>query len=69
MSIDVNAAIETLVVTKKMTYMDAIVFYTDDVDCEIEMVAKLLNRSIKDKIEAEAQNLNMMKKKCSQLPL
>ena len=69
MSIDVNAAIETLVVTKKMTYMDAIVFYTDDVDCEIEMVAKLLNRSIKDKLEAEAQNLNMMKKKCSQLPL
>ena len=40
-----------------------------DVDCEIEMVAKMLNRSIKDKLEAEAQDLNMMKKRCSRLPL
>jgi hypothetical protein len=69
MSIDVNSTIENLVIEKKMTYMEAIVFYTDDIDCEIEMVAKMLNRSIKDKIEAEAQNLNMMKKKCSRLPL
>jgi len=69
MSIDVNATIENLVIEKKLSYMDAIIFYTDDVDCEIEMVAKMLNRSIKDKLEAEAQVLNMMKKKCSQLPL
>ena len=69
MSIDVNATIENLVIKKKISYMEAIVFYTDDVDCEIEMVAKMLNRSIKDKIEAEAQDLNMMKKKCSKLPL
>ena len=69
MSIDVNATIENLVVKKKISYMEAIVFYTDDVDCEIEMDSKMLNRSIKDKIEAEAQDLNMMKKKCSKLPL
>jgi hypothetical protein len=69
MSIDVNVTIENLVIEKKLSYMDAIIFYTDDVDCEIEMVAKMLNRSIKDKLEAEAQVLNMMKKKCSQLPL
>ena len=43
--------------------------YTDDVDGEIEMVAKLLNRSIKDKLEAEANDLNMMKKPISKLPL
>ena len=43
--------------------------YTDDVDGEIEMVAKLLNRSIKDKLEAEAHDLNMMKKPISKLPL
>ena len=69
MSIDVNVTIENLVIEKKLSYMDAIILYTDDVDCEIEMVAKMLNRSIKDKLEAEAQVLNMMKKKCSQLPL
>ena len=33
------------------------------------MVAKLLNRSIKDKLEAEAYDLNMMKKQVSKLPL
>ena len=69
MSIDVNATIEKLVIMKKITYMEAIIDYTDNVDCEIEMVAKMLNRSIKDKIEAEAENLNMMKKKTSKLPL
>ena len=69
MSIDVNSAIENLVIQKKISYMDAIILYTDDVDCEIEMVAKMLNRSIKDKLEAEAQELNMMKKRCSKLPL
>jgi len=69
MSIDVNETIENLVNEKKVSYIEAIVLYTDNVDCEIEMVAKMLNRSIKDKIEAEAQDLNMMKKKCSKLPL
>ena len=69
MSIDVNTTIEELVRDKKISYMEAIIMYADNVDGEIEMVAKLLNRSIKDKLEAEAQNLNMMKKKCSQLPL
>ena len=39
------------------------------IDGEIEMVAKLLNRSIKDKLEAEANDLNMMKKQVSKLPL
>ena len=49
--------------------MEAIIMYADNVDYEIEMVAKFLNKSIKDKVEAEADELNMMKKKCSKLPL
>ena len=69
MSIDVNTTIEKIVIEKKISYMEAIIDYTEKVDCEIEMVAKMLNRSIKDKIEAEAENLNMMKKKTSKLPL
>ena len=69
MSIDVNTTIEEMVRDLQITYMEAIVKYTDDVDGEIEMVAKLLNRSIKDKLEAEAHDLNMMKKPISKLPL
>ena len=69
MSININETLDKMVRDKKMTYMEAILKYTDDVDCEIEMVAKLLNRSIKDKIEAEAYELNMMKDRSSKLPL
>jgi hypothetical protein len=69
MSIDVNTTIEEIVRDKKISYMEAIIMYADDVDGEIEMVAKLLNRSIKDKLEAEANDLNMMKKQVSKLPL
>ena len=69
MSIDVNTTIEEMVRDKKISYMEAIIMYADDVDYEIEMVAKFLNKSIKDKVEAEADELNMMKKKCSKLPL
>jgi hypothetical protein len=69
MSIDVNTTIEELVRDKKISYMEAIIMYADNVDGEIEMVAKLLNRSIKDKLEAEANDLNMMKKQVTKLPL
>ena len=69
MSIDVNTTIEKLVRDKKISYMEAIIMYADDIDGEIEMVAKLLNRSIKDKLEAEANDLNMMKKQVTKLPL
>ena len=48
--------------------MEAILEYTESVDGEIEKVAKMLNKSIKDKIEAEAEELNMFKKS-SKLPI
>ena len=69
MSIDVNTTIEEIVRDKRISYMEAIIMYADNVDGEIEMDAKLLNRSIKDKLEAEANDLNMMKKQVSKLPL
>jgi hypothetical protein len=69
MSININETLDRMVRDKKISYMEAILKYTDDVDCEIEMVAKMLNRSIKDKIEAEAYELNMMKDRSSKLPL
>ena len=69
MSIDINTTIEEMVRDLQISYIEAIVKYTDDIDGEIEMVAKLLNRSIKDNLEAEANDLNMMKKPISKLPL
>jgi len=61
MSIDISLTIEEIVKNKKITYMDAILEYTNRIDGEIEGVAKMLNKSIKDKVEAEAQSLNMVK--------
>jgi hypothetical protein len=69
MSVNINETLDRIVKEKGISYMEAILKYTDDVDCEIEMVAKMLNRSIKDKIEAEAYELNMMKDRSSKLPL
>ena len=69
MSININDTLDAMVRDKKISYMEAILKYTDDVDCEIEMVAKMINKSIKDKIEAEAYELNMMKERGSKLPL
>tara|TARA_B100000029_G_scaffold240247_1_gene237427 strand:+ start:48 stop:257 length:210 start_codon:yes stop_codon:yes gene_type:complete len=69
MSIDVNTTIEEIVKEKRISYMEAIIKYSDEVDGEIEMVAKLLNKSIKDKVEAEANDLHMMKKQVTKLPL
>ena len=68
MSIDINITLEELVARGKIGYMEAIVDYADSIDVEIESIAKLLNQSIKDKIELEAQNLNMLKKS-ARLPL
>jgi wyosine [tRNA(Phe)-imidazoG37] synthetase (radical SAM superfamily) len=69
MSVNINETLDKMVKEKQMTYMEAILKYTNDVDCEIEMVAKMLNKQIKDKIEAEAYELNMMKDRSSKLPL
>jgi len=68
MSIDISLDIEKIVSEKKITYMEAVLLYTEDIDGEIEMVSKLLNKSIKDKIEYEAQELNMLKR-TGKLPL
>tara|TARA_Y100001947_G_scaffold69062_1_gene58188 strand:+ start:1165 stop:1371 length:207 start_codon:yes stop_codon:yes gene_type:complete len=68
MPIDISLDIEKMVSEKKITYMEAVLLYTEDIDGEIEMVSKLINKSIKDKIEYEAQELNMLKR-TGKLPL
>ena len=68
MSIDISLDIEKMVSEKKITYMEAVLLYTEDIDGEIEMVSKLINKSIKDKIEYEARELNMLKR-TGKLPL
>ena len=68
MTIDLNLTIENIVQDKELSYMDAVLHYAQKSEIEPEAMAKMLNQSIKDKIEVEAQSLNMLKK-TSKLPL
>ena len=62
MTIDLNLTIENIVQEKELSYMDAVLYHAQILELEPEAMAKMLNQSIKDKIEVEAQSLNMLKK-------
>ena len=62
--------IEEVVIDKRIPYMDAIVWYCENNEMEVEVAAKLLNGIIKAKIEAEAIDLNFLSTpKGSKLPI
>jgi len=62
MTIDLNLTIEKIVKEKELSYMESVLHYAQKSEIEPEAMAKMLNQSIKDKIEVEAQDLNMLKK-------
>jgi hypothetical protein len=68
MTIDLNLNIEQIVKDKKLSYMEAVLHYAETSEIEPEAIAKMLNQSIKDKIEVEAQALHMLKQ-TGKLPL
>ena len=62
--------IETIVKEKKITYMDAVVWYCEQNDIDTGTVSNLISKSLKEKIKLEATNLKMLKfPKCGQLPV
>lgn len=60
--------VEESVRLKKHPYMDAVLEVCDENSIEPEQVSSLLNMSIKDKLEAEARDLNFLEK-VNKLPL
>jgi hypothetical protein len=54
--------IEQTVKEKRLSYMDAIVWWCEEHEMEIEVAAKLCNGVIKEKLRYEAQELNFMEK-------
>ena len=54
--------IESIVLNKKMNYIDAIVLYCEENGIEIESVNKLISKPLKDKIKFVATELNYLKK-------
>tara|TARA_B100001094_G_C17976423_1_gene693016 strand:+ start:554 stop:769 length:216 start_codon:yes stop_codon:yes gene_type:complete len=55
--------IESIVKEKKISYMDAVVDYCNINDIDLSTVNPMVNKSLKEKIKAEAINLKMIKEK------
>jgi hypothetical protein len=53
---------------KRISYMDAVCWWCEKHEMEIEVAAKLLNTVIKAKLEVEAQDLNYLAKS-ARLPI
>ena len=66
-----SLVIEKVVKDKRpITYMDAIIWYCEENNIEIESTSRLISKSLKEKIQVEAMNANMLKlEKAGKLPL
>lgn len=67
---DISKTIENYVKNKKITYMEAIVLYSQQNNVEIELIAGIIkkNGSIKSKLQIEAEDLNYLPRH-SRLPI
>lgn len=54
--------VEKVAFDNTMNYIDAIVFYCEKNEIEIESVPKLISKPLKEKLKYDAQKLNFMKK-------
>ena len=62
--------IETLVQSSDLNYIDAIIPYCEENNIELESVNKLISKPLKEKLKAEALDLNYLKKTTrSRLPI
>ena len=62
--------IETLVQQSKLNYIEAIISYCEDNNIEFESVSKLITKPLKDKLKAQATELNYLKRTSrSKLPI
>ena len=62
--------IEKIVAEEKMNYIDAICFYCESNNIEVDSVTKLISKPLKEKLKWDATRLNFMKKTSrARLPL
>ena len=60
--------IENIVKNKKITHMEAVLWYCQKEEIELEAVGSLVSKALKEKIEANARELNFLPKQ-AQLPI
>ena len=63
--------IEMVVKEKKIDYLDAVMYYVEKNNIEVETAASLIKSSqiLKGKIAAEAEQLRLLKTKSARLPI
>ena len=60
--------IEELVIAKRMSYLDAVIYYCAEKNIEPELIADNLGDKIRGELANDAQRLHFIPK-CNQLPL
>ena len=60
--------IEDIVKEKKITHMEAVLWYCTDQDIEPDSVKGMISKPLKEKIEANARELNFLPRQ-AQLPV
>lgn len=60
--------IENIAKEKKLTHMDAVLYYCEKEGIEPDSVGSLVSKGLKEKIEANARELNFLPKR-AQLPI
>jgi len=61
--------VENIVKDKKISYIDAILDYCTDNEIDPANTRSMINKTLKEKVAYEAQNLNMLKEKVAKLPI
>ena len=64
-----TTAVEELVIEKKLSYIDAIVYFCQENHLEPESVKGLITPPLKEKIKAEAIGLRVLKESHAKLPI
>ena len=60
--------VENIVKDKKISYIDAILEYCKTHEIDPSNTKSMINKTLKEKVAFEAQNLNMLKEKVAKLP-
>lgn len=58
---DFSIYIDEYVSSKKITYMEAIITYCTEMDIDVESIGSLINQKLKEKIQVEAEQANLMR--------
>jgi len=61
-NLKVQKEIESLVLAREMSYMDAILFLCEKYSIEPELIAKFLSKPIIQQLKEEGENLNLLPK-------